>query len=171
MTVFAPLSTGAARPLRRLARILPALALVLAVSACAGPGPEPDAAAAAAPAAASPAPEPATGTNGPPDPVTDDHPLSDFFDNTMIVHEQGKTMKIWYNRDRTLSAEYSDGFTFTGVWENWGEDFCQTQTSDPRPGEERWERCGKLEPFKVGDEWERRAPDGTVVNISLVAGR
>lgn len=147
---------GSTRATHLQLRKLAVLGLAIALPACAG----------------APAPEPAgLATRGAPDPVTADHPLAGFFGNTMVVVEHGKTMRIWYHPDRTFAAQYEeDGFRFKGVWESWGTDFCQTQTSPARPGEDKWRRCGKIAPYKVGDSWERTSPDGSTVHIRLIAG-
>ena len=101
------------------------------------------------------------------------------FGNTVVsTYPDGSTMKVFYNKDGTLSAKLTQGAKVTdttGKWRVDGANVCLTMQATVAIFEAAKERCVVLNGDKVGDKWQITAKDASgkdiTVNATIVAGR
>ena len=101
------------------------------------------------------------------------------FGNTVVTtYPDSSTLKIFYNKDGTLSAKLTQGTKVTdttGKWRIDGANVCLTMQATVAIFEAAKERCVLLNGEKVGDKWQVTAKDASgkdiTVNAAIVAGR
>lgn len=88
------------------------------------------------------------------------------FDNTIVItYPSGGTSRYHFNRDGTFTATVPSGAEMRGRWEVAGDQLCFIALSNDRT-------CSPFVADKnVGDTWEQRATDGTIVRAGIEAGR
>ena len=98
--------------------------------------------------------------------------LAGYYGNTVVTTApDGKVTKSKVNKDGTYSSVMPDGSTTSGTWA-WKDPStaCFTQTTPP-PAAGTAPACFKIDPHKVGDNWETPTPDGkATIKYSLSAG-
>jgi hypothetical protein len=98
--------------------------------------------------------------------------LAGYYGNTVVITApDGKVTKSKVNKDGTYSSVLPDGSATSGTWA-WKDPStaCFTQTT-PAPAAGQAPACFKIDPHKVGDNWETPTPDGKAkIKYSLAAG-
>ncbi len=92
-----------------------------------------------------------------------------LFGNTVVITSASGVTKAMVNADNTYATALADGSTVKGTWAAVGDTTCYTQT-DPAPAADAKPFCTSNETRAVGDTWESKGPDGSVVKFELVAG-
>lgn len=100
---------------------------------------------------------------------TADPRVEPAFENTIIsTYRDGRTGKLWLNRDGTYRGQGRTGRVSIGTWAVDRDRICMRQR---RPFFSPIRYCTAIVPGGVGTRWTGRAPDGEPINIQLVAGR
>lgn len=97
--------------------------------------------------------------------------LEPAFRNTIVsVYPDGKTTKLWLNRDGKYDALRANGQRTGGDWRLKGEKVCMTQK---RPFLVPLAFCTAIPPGKggVGVSWMAKGLKGEPVRHTIVAGR
>ena len=95
--------------------------------------------------------------------------LEPAFANTIVsTYPDGRTAKLWLNRDGTYRAQGRRGKPSSGRWTLKGERICLKQ-SRPVPGP--FSYCTAVKRGGVGTSWSGKAVTGEPIRIQLVAGR
>lgn len=92
-----------------------------------------------------------------------------LFGNTVVITSATGVTKAQVNADKTYETHLADGKVIKGTWAEDGANTCYTQV-DPAPAADMKPFCTPNEARKVGDKWEAKGPDGSVVKFELVAG-
>ncbi len=96
-------------------------------------------------------------------------PLEAAYANTLVsTYPDGRTARLWLNRDGTYTGEGRSGRSSAGVWERRGTELCMRQRR-PVPVPVRY--CTPIVSGGVGTQWRARAVTGEPITVSLVAGR
>lgn len=97
------------------------------------------------------------------------HPLEPAFANTLVsTYPDGRTARLWLNRDGTYASRSRRGRPSSGRWTLEGDRICMRQQR-PVPGPFRY--CTEVRRGGVGTRWSARAPTGETIQVELVAGR
>ena len=95
--------------------------------------------------------------------------LEPAFSNTIVsTYPDGRTAKLWLNKDGTYRAQGRRGKPSSGRWTLKGERICLKQ-SRPVPGP--FSYCTGVKRGGVGTSWSGKAVTGEPIKIRLVAGR
>ena len=95
--------------------------------------------------------------------------LEPAFSNTIVsTYPDGRTAKLWLNRDGTYRAQGRRGKPSSGRWTLKGERICLKQT---RPMAGPFSYCTAVKRGGVGTTWSGKAVTGEPIRIKLVAGR
>jgi hypothetical protein len=97
-------------------------------------------------------------------------PNENLIGNTVVITSASGVTKAMINADNTYTTVLADGSTVKGTWAAEGDNTCYTQT-DPAPAADAKPFCTPNEARAVGDTWESKGPDGSVVKFALVAGQ
>jgi hypothetical protein len=102
-----------------------------------------------------------------PAPGVDD--LAPAFANTIVTtYPDGRSARLWLNRDGSWTSRGRRGHYSTGRWTLKGEKLCLKRQHPPAPF--AW--CTRQVPHgAVGTRWADKAPTGETVSMQLVAGR
>ena len=93
---------------------------------------------------------------------------SGLFGNTLqIIGPNGGVTKLYVNADATYSRVDSAGNTTSGSWSETDGQLCFTQQSPSQSAA----RCGPAISQSVGNSWSGTRPDGSVSQLTIVAGR
>ena len=91
------------------------------------------------------------------------------FSNTVVsTYPDGRTAKLWLERDGVYRGMGRRGKPSSGRWTLKGEQICLKQM---RPFPAPFSYCTPLRQGEVGTEWAGKAVTGEAVTIKLVAGR
>ncbi|MGV8996737.1 MAG: hypothetical protein ACOH12_07320 [Parvibaculaceae bacterium] len=90
--------------------------------------------------------------------------------NTVVITSASGVTKAMVNADKTYETHLADGKVIKGTWAEDGANTCYTQV-DPAPAATMKPYCVANEARKVGDKWEAKGPDGSVVKFELVKGQ
>lgn len=96
-------------------------------------------------------------------------PDENLFGNTVVITSTSGVTKAMVNADKTYETHLADGKVVKGTWAEVGDTTCYTQT-DPAPAADAKPFCTPNEAHAVGDTWESKGPDGSVVKFELVKG-
>ena len=92
-------------------------------------------------------------------------PFANFYGNTtVVVHPEAGERKVLINEDGSYEQVSADGTSVAGTWSMDGANACFV-SGEGEP------YCVEAVSRNVGDSWEITAPDGTVEQASLMAGR
>lgn len=92
-----------------------------------------------------------------------------LYGNTVVITAASGVTKARVNENNTYETTMPDGKTVKGTWAAAGDQTCYTQT-EPAPAADAKPFCTKNEARNVGDTWESKGPDGSVVKFELQAG-
>lgn len=91
------------------------------------------------------------------------------FSNTVLsVYPDGRTAKLWLERDGTYRGQGRRGKPSSGKWSVKGERICLKQT---RPFPAPFSYCTEVRQGGVGTAWSGKAVTGEPITIQLIAGR
>jgi hypothetical protein len=91
------------------------------------------------------------------------------FANTVVsTYPDGRTAKLWLERDGGYRGMGRRGKPSSGRWMLKGDQICLKQV---RPFRAPFAYCTPLRQGEVGTEWAGKAVTGEPVTIKLVAGR
>ena len=96
--------------------------------------------------------------------------FTNLYSNTLVYTFPDKTVsKVLASKDGTWTSTSTDTKhpTNSGQWANVGGWLCSTAESTPKS--KPW--CRKAKAHAIGDKWTEARPDGSVVQVTLVAGR
>lgn len=97
--------------------------------------------------------------------------LEPAFRNTIVsVYPDGKSTKLWLNRDGGYEAQRANGVRTSGSWEMKGDKVCMTQK---RPFFVPLAFCTAIPHISggVGSSWMAKGLKGEPVRHTLIAGR
>lgn len=91
------------------------------------------------------------------------------FSNTVVsTYPDGRTAKLWLERNGTYRGQGRRGKPSSGKWTIKGEQICLRQS---RPFPAPFNYCTAVKQGEVGSEWAGKAVTGEAVKIKLVSGR
>lgn len=95
--------------------------------------------------------------------------LEPAFSNTIVsTYPDGRTAKLWLNRDGTYRAQGRRGKPSSGRWTLKGERICLKQT---RPIAGPFSYCTGVKRGGIGTSWPGKAVTGERIQIKVVGGR
>lgn len=95
--------------------------------------------------------------------------LEAAFLNTIVsTYPDGRTARLWLNRDGSYRAEGRRGTPSSGRWKIRGGKICLSQRK-PFPGP--FSYCTAVRSGGVGTSWTGKAVTGEQIRIRVVAGR
>lgn len=95
--------------------------------------------------------------------------LEPAFRNTIVsTYPDGRTAKLWLNRDGTYRAEGRRGKPSSGRWSVKNGKVCLKQ-SRPFPGP--FSYCTPVRSGGVGTSWSAKAVTGEPIRVTVVSGR
>lgn len=102
-------------------------------------------------------------------PVAAQAALEPAFEGTVVsTYPDGRTAKLWLERNGTYRAEGRSGKPSSGRWTLKGEKVCLKQT---RPFAAPFSYCTPVRSGGVGASWIAKAVTGERIRVTLVAGR
>lgn len=98
-------------------------------------------------------------------------PMASAYNNTVtITYPNGAMTKMHIDADGSYVAKAPDGSTAKGSWKIENGSTCFTQT-EPAPPAGTPANCSPTVERKVGETWTAPGPNGSTLNVSIVAGR
>ena len=95
--------------------------------------------------------------------------LEPAFSNTIVsTYPDGRTAKLWLNRDGTYRAQGRRGKPSSGRWTLKGQRICLKQT---KPMAGPFSYCTDVKRGGVGTSWPGKAVTGERIQIKVVSGR
>ena len=95
--------------------------------------------------------------------------LEPAFRNTIVsTYPDGRTARLWLNRDGSYHAEGRDDGPSSGRWTRQGSRICIRQR---RPFVAPFSYCTEIPRGDVGTSWTARAVTGEMIRIQVIAGR
>lgn len=95
--------------------------------------------------------------------------LEPAFRNTIVsTYPDGRTARLWLNRDGTYQAAGQEGGPSSGRWTRHGSRICIRQR---RPFPAPFSYCTEIPRGGVGTSWTARAVTGEMIRIQVIAGR
>ena len=95
--------------------------------------------------------------------------LEPAFTNTIVsTYPDGRTARLWLNRDGTYRAQGRRRTDSSGTWTLKGEKLCLKQRK-PFPGP--FSYCTGIKRGGVGTRWTGKAVTGEKITIQVAAGR
>lgn len=95
--------------------------------------------------------------------------LEPAFKNTIVsTYPDGRTAKLWLNKDGTYRAEGRRGKPSSGRWSVKGEKVCLKQS---KPFAGPFSYCTPIRSGGVGTSWAAKAVTGEPIKVTVVSGR
>lgn len=95
--------------------------------------------------------------------------LEPAFRNTIVsTYPDGRTAKLWLERDGSYRGEGRRGKPSSGRWTLKGEQICLKQR---KPFAAPFSYCTPIRSGGVGTSWRAKAVTGEPIRVTVVAGR